>query len=361
MNRILLWGIIGCCFLCVEKTLAVVEDAIDYLTFAQTEDGRFLYEHDFVLSRPSKGDNLVRQAGAGFGLGQALTWAGHHPHMKGVLAKAIAAYGKISKPHKTGALLCHKKTYCPLGATALALLSELYYFKESGDTTYAPHRENWMRGLLHLRWPEKGFHSSPKQAKESDYYNGEAWLALAMYHEMFSENQEVKNALKSLDTYLVAKYTQAPTLAFYHWGMMASEARYNITKDIRLLNFMVAQTRWMFQQRPWKPAADQNACYMVEGLNATYNVIHDMPQYKALTKKIVGRIRRELDRSAALQITKDQKSIALPKGAILTVPELSRFKGAFLNRRADPKVRIDTTQHCLSAFVRGEKILRDAA
>lgn len=52
------------------------EAAARHLVAVETVEGRFFYEFDFLLSRFTADDNIVRQAGAGFILNQFLYESG---------------------------------------------------------------------------------------------------------------------------------------------------------------------------------------------------------------------------------------------------------------------------------------------
>jgi len=90
----------------------------------------------------------------------------------------------------------------------------------------------------------------------------------------------------------------------------------------------------------------------VEGLLAGAEVIAVSGRYQELYEKTMLRVKQEMDNNLRLQIRPGQKYIQMGPGRYLAAPEISDYAGAFLNGLHRPQVRIDATQHCLSAMVK---------
>ena len=60
----------------------------------------------------------------------------------------------------------------------------------------------------------------------------------------------------------------------------------------------------------------------------------------------------EMTKNIAMQILPDQKVLQLVSGRSLIAPEIPRYAGAFINGLDRPDIRIDFTQHCLSALIK---------
>lgn len=88
------------------------------------------------------------------------------------------------------------------GATAVALLAELQYQQATGDDRFGLLRSAWLKGLLSLRIPGRGFRVSPTLIDDTPFYDGEAWFALAYYNERFPQDDGIARLLESLDAYL---------------------------------------------------------------------------------------------------------------------------------------------------------------
>ena len=237
-----------------------------------------------------------------------------------------------------------------LGATALALLAELEYHRATGDDRFAGPRREWLRAILSLRLPGAGFRAAPHYIGEEHYFNGEAWLALAVYTDTFPQDSATATVLTELDVYFLERYSKDSNGSFYHWGTMAAAARFATTGDQKFPLFIAAQaTRFLASLEHDAEGGSRVNCASLEGL-ATVALVLDSQE-----NPLVPRLREIVDAAATanrkLQIRPGQNRIALLDGAYLWSPHLPAYAGAFLNGPTDPATRIDTTQHCLSAMM----------
>lgn len=334
----------------------VAERGALYLKSVQEPSGLFRYEFDFVTSTFSPDNNIVRQAGAAYGLAEYYVHSGDGS-VEETIAAALRAYTALSLPWQEGRLVAppnRDKTRAGAGATALALIAELQYQKASGDQQFADVREAWVRGLLALYRPGQGIAQYPGAETESPYYNGETWLALAYYADLFPEDERVGAVLDRLEPYLIQKYSLEPNVSFYHWGAMASSIRFRTTDEPRFRAFASSQTNhYLTVMRPdFLP--NVNSCYELEGLISVAEIIDESAE-GYLANTIARRIEREMDKNLAFQIRPGQTKIDFGGGRFLYSADLPTFAGAFLNGPYRPQARIDFTQHCLSAVVKHER------
>ena len=72
-------------------------------------------------------------------------------------------------------------------------------------------------------------------------------------------------------------------------------------------------------------------------------------------RDLIARLRQRVDadmaRNRSLQIQPGQTRIELGNGATLFSPFIAQYAGAFLAGTHEPFVRIDTTEHCISALL----------
>lgn len=346
------------------KTAVAVRErqvmAATYMGKVQNDAGHFGYEFDFLTGTWSEEDSLVRQAGAGYGLSEYLL-SHRDAAAKKVVAKALKAYRKDSVPFRSGKVLSDGKNLssADTGATALALAAAIQYRKATGDRQFDDDIKAWKTGLLALHNPKGGFASSPKDPKESSYYNGEAWLALSIYVVEFPEDAKAKDVLKAVDRAMIRTYSKTPEIGFFHWGQMATAQRYETTKDKIFSDFGARQaTAFLTDLRP-RVSKKSNTCYSVEGLSAILPVLKASKEHADLAAKVERRIRDEMTKNVGFQILPGQKAITLPRDRSLTAPELPDYVGAFLNGLGRPQIRIDFTQHCLSAMLKSARYLED--
>ena len=336
---------------------SAIDLSAEYLVRSQTKTG--LFEYDVVLrtGRRSGQNNIVRQVGTGFSLAEYLSSA-QSPQAQAAVRKLLFSLRRLSSTYRrrdhwlvtANGRLRTART----GATALALLTEILYYRATGDGQFEASRHAWLKGLLALRKQKGGFRKTPYQWQESPYFNGEAWLALAHYADTF-EDEEVGKALSSLDTYLLTTYGRKPDVGFYHWGVMAAAVRHRTTADQRFVQFIEQQTEaYLRVLRPEvKPAA--NTCYALEGLAAASALLSEHAPDSAILPSLLERIEADSVKNLALQYVGAPGDGGPQAGALTRRLKADRHKGLFLAGTKQGIARIDHTQHCLSAFVRLHK------
>lgn len=329
------------------------KNGADALSNVQGPSGLFRYDFDFLSSKTSDKDNIVRQAGAGYGLAEYFLDSKDERTGK-TIAAALRAYSTLSLPWQGGRLVATRDgdiNGARTGATALALLTELQYQEASGDQQFRHSRKSWVSGLLSLYRANGGFSRSPESESESDFYNGEAWLALAYYNMLFPDDQDVSAVLEPLDSYLIQKYSLNPTTSFFHWGAMASAVRFKSTGTPRFREFASRQTEHYLERLRPTFHPNRNTCYALEGLIAVAEIL-DSTADRHFVAALNQRIERENAKNREFQIKPGQDRIDFGGDRYLYSKDLASYSGAFLRGRHRPQTRIDTTQHCISAMVK---------
>jgi hypothetical protein len=374
-----------------------IELAARQLMSAQLDSGLFEFDMDFVKGRDSgvHADAawnvailyVAREAAALHGLAKYYAYAKDESAGR-VVAKAIGALGDASLPiakpmllgwgeriglldlpflrvssrnaltglgllystQGNGRLLAPRRDYATIwaGATALALMGELYFAEAGGGGRFQRLRQQWRDGLLTLHVAGRGFRQLADGIDEHPYANGEAWLALALYARV---DPAEAPELAALDDYMMRHYEAAPRIEFFHWGMMSAAQRFAVTRDARLVTFARSQARRFLDAKDEFPG--DNNCAFVEGLAAAQNLLRrgGAAPDDVLASEIHARIEFEMRKNLALQIQPDQDRIDLGAAGVLLSPHLARFAGAFLAGKDTPLARIDLTEHCLSALV----------
>jgi len=334
--------------------------AATHIGDVQRKTGYFSYEFDFVTGKWSKSDSLVRQAGASYGLSEYLLT--HRDEIaRGVVEKAMKAYRANSVSFEQGKLLTVNQDLkgAESGATALVLIGAIQYAKATGDHQFDGDVQAWKDGLLALYHPQGGFAGGAANPKESPYFNGEAWLALSIYHENYPEDGKVNSILPAVDDAMMRIYSAAPDIGFFHWGLMATAKRYEKTKDQKFIEFGVQQVTDFLTRMRSHFSDFVNSCYSVEGMAAILPHLLKDKKYEALADRLLARVRQEMTKNISMQIVPDQRVLSLVGGRTLVAPELPRFTGAFINGLDRPQSRIDFTQHCLSALLKSEIYLNN--
>lgn len=332
---------------------SAARQAAAFMGRMQKQDGLFQYEFDFIPAAFSEDDHLVRQAGAAYGLAEYLLFSKDNETV-GVLTKALTAFERLSIPIQDGRMISFDgtPTQARTGATALALLAEMQYHRATGDERYKALRQAWRQALLAMHRPGAGFRKAPDSERESPYYNGETWLALAAYDHWHPGNPEVGRVLAEVDDYLIGQNRREPDTAFFHWGAMAAAMRHRATGDGKFARFAVQQGDLFIHKLRPRVYPGSNTCYSVEGLLAVQQVMVSGGADEALRQRIRQRVKAEMIKNQEYQIRPGQNRIYFGPNRYLQVGDLSFFAGAYLNGRHRPSTRIDFTQHCLSATVK---------
>ena len=270
------------------------------------------------------------------------------------LKAALGRFGLLYRPSGDGKVVSPDGKYdnALAGTAALALLTELIYSHASGDDSFAGLRAAWRDGLLSLRIPGGGFRQNPSVIDDSDYDNGEAWLALAVYGELYKADLQSANALSNLDDALIRRYTENPSMNFLGWGGMAAAQRYETTHDPKFLAYLRQLADGFLARFQRRFDADANNCAAMEGIGAIAAALKqsgesDTDRARALRAWLSAEIAK-LDR---LQIQPGQQGLALGGEASLRAPRMAEYSGGFLAGIYEPLTRVDAAGHCLSAMV----------
>ena len=372
--------------------------AAHQLMGAQLPSGQFAFEHDFVLGGRRPGTELgmgrvayvTREAAAAYGLSNYFLYdkdAGVARAIKAVLRKlgelslpiakapgqetlestgilalplgryklhgALQWLGLLYSPTGEGRLVSYDRSYETAwgGATALSLLTELQFYRASHDPQFTALRRAWLRGLLVL-YDGGGFRMLPGSIDENVMSNSEIWLALAYYTRLFADDPATAAIVAQMDDYMMRTYATLPNADFYSWGMNAAAQRLAATSDTKFRRFIAQQTRAYLDSIAPPPGSSENSCDVVEGLGTALRVLTATADPdRGLIRRLRQRIDSEMAKNLSLQIQPGQTRIELGNGTYLSSPSVADYAGAFLAGRHEPYVRIDYTEHCISALM----------
>ena len=375
---------------------AIMRLTVDGLIASQSAEGLFPYGFDFLSDKAmepehASASNLIRQAGTVAALAtyyrytrdarlqeplqRSLAALGRHslpigkaplqgwiertrvlslPFARWKLMSALRRFGLLYETAGDGKVVSPDGNYgsALAGTVALSLLAELRYSDTARDDRFAQMRTAWLNGLLSLRIPGKGFRQTPTSIDESDYFNGEGWLALAVYGDLHRTDARVSAELADLDAVLMRHYSRDPSPSFYHWGAMAAAQRFGTTGDVRFLGFLREQSDVFFARMQKRRSDDANHCASMEGTAATLGVLNRSGEGStARALRASHWLSEQAARLPRLQIQPGQTDMSMGGEATLHAPSMARFPGAFLFGTFEPKTRVDNAQHCLSAMI----------
>src|SRR6266567_514721 len=375
---------------------AVMRLTVDGWIASQDATGFLPYGFDFLADKAIEPDrmsdaNLIRQTGSAFAIAsyyrytrdarlrdpirRTLSALSQHslPIGKGRLQRLVEGmrilsfpvarwklkttldrFGLLYQPSGDGKVVSPDGKYggALAGTVALALLTELIYSRASGDDSFAELRVAWLNGLLSLRIPGGGFRQDPLSIDDSDYDNGEGWLALAVYCDMYRDDVRAANALSDLDAVLMRRYSENPSMSFLGWGGMAAAQRYRTTHDPKFLAYLRRQGDNFVERYQDRFSSHDNNCAVMEGLAATLAALKASGENDThRVQEINDWLSDEIAKLPKLQIQPGQQGMALGGEAYLRAPRMADYVGEFLAGVYEPMTRVDAAGHCLSAMV----------
>lgn len=310
-------------------------------------DGTITYIIDFKTGSTQAVGNTVREMGSAYGMAYAY-YMTHDKSIKPLLEETLKYADSISQKDGNKALVVDFKGKIKSGSTALALLALLYYEKESGDTQFANLREQWKNGLLSLFERGEGINRSPTDSTKSPYYEGETWLAFAVYNEFFPEDKELDQAVSELNEIMYRRYVTDFKFNFFHWGTQAAAKQYALKKTPLMRDYLIKQISIYLNDV--EIGAGSSSCSYLEALGEVASLFKGEPLYQA----IIERIENQLEVPRLLQ---EKPLTKFKNGEIPS--NLTPYVGLFLNSYTNLETRNDITQHCLIAMLKANKALEE--
>lgn len=342
-----------------------IYEGVNWLKTAQEESGHFRYEYLPYEGTYRNDDNMVRQAGALYALGEVLQSSDTDSFdVSDTMQNAIEYFKTMSRKGTVGdttfrcIVRSDASTQCPLGATALALVGILNYVSlhPENESEYADLIRDYGAYILAMQKENGGFtdmfnvRGSTANEKESPFSNGEALLALVRLY-MYAPNPLLESAIDRAFTYLKDEPFDS---ALYLWIMAALKDMQIIwPSNSMYVPYTRAFTTWRIEGAINYSNPTRNYCAYAEGLASAYTILEKKSTAVELTP-----IRTQLNsmhaRHQALQIgSHDMYRILTEDGvlALKKIEDVSRAKGGFLTGDAEPTERIDFTQHCMTAYL----------
>lgn len=348
-----------------EQLKKIIENAVSWLQNAQEENGHFRYEYMPFWDRYVDDDNVVRQAGAFYVLGEVFVKMPGGFDLGANLEKAVVYFAKNSIESKFNGyeFKCLLKTEdtCTLGGTSLLLVGLLDLVSADGSlkSKYEGEIEDYINFILAMEISDAGFRdkyvpgAGGKQSDaESAFSNGEALLALVRYY-LYNPSEELKEVIDDGLKYFVRIYRQEFDPNFYLWGMAALKDWYKLFPEEKYYDFVKDYTDWRMERHKDLRTSSRNRCAYIEGVVSAFSVLESEATTEA-EYKYLGEIDFWLNKSQSLQLKKKDtiKIVFGDKGAkILVIKKPSKALGGFLTSFSEPFQRIDFTQHCLSAYL----------
>jgi hypothetical protein len=353
-------------FLNSEAINKTIKTAVKWIKKSQEPNGHFRYEYSPVSGTYSKSDLMARQSGALYVLGEVLKRDGANKYnLKDIVEKAIGYFKENSVAGEMNGykFRCVLRTMslCSLGATSLTLVGTLDLVEKHPELEdkYKNLIADYLNYILAMKKTGKGFRgfyylNGNQSEGESDFSNGEAFLALVRYYE-HNPVKEIKMMIDEAFDYFESHYSENWNYNFYLWGMAAVKGLYKIEPLEKYYNFAKEYTDWRVSGYKNKRNSSGNKCAYIEGVISAYSVLEPNLATDGEKKFYLEEIDFWLAKSKELQVG-ENGIINLKLGR-----EIYQFKalepekaaGGFLTSLKPDKLfqRIDFTQHCLSSYL----------
>jgi uncharacterized protein YyaL (SSP411 family) len=344
--------------------LKAVKNGADFIVNMQEKTGRYQYWYDPVkdVYSPKHKDNFLRQAGTSYAMMLVYEATGDSTYLKSA-KKSLQHLMKFKKDLRKDKSYFFFNRKAKLGGIALPLLTMNKLYNLCNDSAYVDDMEKLAKMIIHLQqyygngkfkstYVYRGDYEYEKHSGwESSIYPGEAMLAMALMYKNFGKEEYKKCFDDAFEYY--AKNGNWKMTGFVPWALTAFAEMYFVTKNQEYADFTFEMCDFGLT---W------------QNLDPKYNVygsIYPLPDvFTSTTFEGIGDAIKVAEISGNQDLAKKYKQRSLiayhwilklqyheghdvPKDAI----------GGFRKNFYRPKIRIDNTQHAISAMTKGLKYI----
>ena len=340
-----------------------IEAGTAWLINAQESNGHFKYEYLPFEGTYRADDNIVRQTGALYALGEVRRrTGGEAPEIDHAMEKSISFFHDLSREGtqngKTFSCIVknEKSSRCPLGATSLALVGLLSYIDVHPEKSGAYKKQigAYASFILAQQKANGGFrnlyaHKGTANDDESPFSNGEALLALTRYYQ-YHPDAAIKTAIdKAYDHLKVQPYSGDLHL----WIMAALVDMNTLWPKEEYKTYARGFTEWRLHSGNRASRNTHNYCPYVEGIASALVLLKSDAKEK--NTAFLGELETRNRFHFMLQLAeKDAVRVLNEAGNVQfkTLAQPSNLAiGGFLTGDTALTQRIDFTQHCITAYV----------
>ncbi len=347
-----------------DETREIIREGTYWLIEAQEKSGHFAYEYKPFTDNYLSGDNIVRQAGALYALGEVVRRDTESSvELNKTIEDAIEYFESISVEDEFLKVefrcIVEKpgSDVCKLGATSLALIGILSYVDANPEKTenYEDLIEDYISYISVSRNLDTGFRNvhnigvNQQPNKESAFSNGEALLALARYQK-YNDTGYVAKLIDETYEYLSE---QTFNNSLYLWIMAAVKDMNEFEPKESYAEYVKEFTDWRVSRIAKYRGTQKNYCSYIEGVASAYSVLED-----SSTDAEKNVLREEIafwnKKNSRLQIFAEDTYRAVVEDETLRfemVEKMSQAEGGFLTSDILLTQRIDFTQHCIGAYI----------
>lgn len=344
-----------------------INDGADWIVSMQEKSGRYNYWYDPANDSYSaeSDDNFLRQGGTGYSLTTAYEMTGNKNFLQSAKKNLeyLFKFKRILDDDKAYFLFGEK---AKLGGIALPMLSMLKIRDITGDSIYDKDLKLLANMMLYLQNQYNtgqfkstyvyfgDFEYEKTSGWESKIYPGEAMLALAFMYQQFGD-EKYKNSLDwAYDFY--SKKRRWRKSSFIPWTASAFSELYKVTEDKKYADFVFKMCNRTLKRQNLNPNYEIYGSFdglptvftatSFEGIGDAISIAKIMKD-EEIVRRYSKRAKIAYKWLMYLQYKSEKTSTKLPSQAI----------GGFRKSLNDSVIRIDNTQHAISAMVKGLKYI----
>ena len=328
---------------------------VDWFLRDQNIDGSFRYQYDLATDSYSAEENIIRQAGSAYALAYLCGYTGEPEHCQA--AERFLGYLKGQLVHDGSGAYVRHYSVAATGATALGLVAFATYQLFTGSIEYQTEMAEMAQHVMAMQRANGSFDGYYKVGwffnwdRHAPVYSGEAMYALALMYRLTGE-PAYKSAYDRALPWYIDFWDDAPDTMFYAWGAKAGYHMYLATGNASYAQLTFTMSDWIVRLQNRDEAHEGYGSYHYEVSigSATYSEGVGDSLYLAVALNDTQRIAiySEALNLSVHSILKLQVDPQLAE----TSPRPLRALGGFRSRPNDTQVRIDHTQHAITAIVR---------
>lgn len=366
-----------------ERLLTAASAAASHLVRQVGTSGRFTYEYDPVTDRASRDYNILRHAGTIYAILEVYEVT-REPTL---LTAARRAVGRLTRSivactdRGEGQRCVRERNETKLGGNGLALVALAKLVEVTGDRALLPTMRALAARIQAVQRPDGSFRPHKTNLATgsdsrfvSEYYPGEAMLGLLRLQRLDPNGGWADVAAKNAAYLIDGRDRGKPLerLPHDHWFLYALDeldqqrpdgrwvaqterivdailSRQRVADErgcctVPAVGFVASPSEW--EGTFYTPPRSTPVATRVEGLGAAFQVMHRHGRTAA-----AARTRAAMERGVAFCLRTQ-----LRPWRVLYLPDPARIVGAFPQGLTKLNVRIDYSQHAISALLRLRRV-----
>ncbi len=207
----------------------------------QTEAGDFVYERYSATGEVKEGNNIVRQAGALYGLAQLYGYS-KDSDIRQTLEKGLDYFRGLTATQSAETLAVTHNEETLTNTTALLVLGITEYLEADNQHKTTENLEHLVRLSNYLVSTQATtgayINNYTPEPEESDYNNGETMYALMRSYQI-TQKESYITSVKRMANYAMNTYgLERFNSSFFSWGMAGFAHLYTVEPDEKYWEFL---------------------------------------------------------------------------------------------------------------------------